>query len=68
MFEKRVITKSTIPIHYKFNINDPVLCTIKNEIKDTFILSRYVVNGDNYYKIGNSTNIKTFKESALIHR
>lgn len=69
MFGKKVISsKSSIPIHYKFHVNDPVLCTVKNEIKDATVLSRYVVSGENYYKIGNSIITKTFKESVLIHR
>ena len=64
MFKKVVSIKQDTS--YKFHVNDPVLCTVENEIKDAIVLSRYVVKGDNYYRISNST--KSFKESVLIHR
>jgi hypothetical protein len=66
MFKKVVTIKQDVT--YKFHVNDPVLCTVENEIKNAIVLSRYIVKGENYYKIGNNTNTKTFKESVLIHR
>jgi hypothetical protein len=64
MFKKVVSIKQDAP--YKFHVNDPVFCTVENGIKNAIVLSRYVLNGDNYYRISNST--KSFKENALIHR
>lgn len=77
MFAKKVITEKSKKniIHYKFHINDPVLCVIKDSIiKDAFILSRNTINGENFYKIGNKETdkalilIKVCKEGELIHR
>ena len=73
MFSKRVIVESTNKVinHYRFNINDPVLCTVKNcDVRDAIILSRNTIKGDNYYKIGNkqTSNTKVCKEKELIHR
>lgn len=70
MFSKKSVvvkTKKEEPIRYKFNINDPVLCT-KGDIKNAKVLSRSNVNGENYYKIGNETDTKMCKERELLMR
>ena len=62
---KRVITQ------YRFNIKDSVLCTIRNcAVKNATILSRSVVNGENFYKIEDEKTkaVKICKERELIHR
>jgi len=57
------------PIYYKFNTNDPVLCTSKDcNIKNAKVLSRSNVNGENFYKIGNETETKMCKEKELLMR
>lgn len=61
------VSKNTANVKYKFNINDPVYCT-KDIIKNAFILSRYTISGQNFYKIGNEQETKIYKESQLIHR
>ena len=71
MFAKKITPK--IPQkninHYKFHINDPVLCVIKDStIKNTTILSRNTINGDNFYKIGDNQNFRVCKEKDLINR
>lgn len=71
MFDKKVNTPvKRIINNYRFNINDPVFCTIKNDIKNPIILSRYTIGGENFYKIGNkeTNNTKICNEKALIHR
>jgi len=71
MFSKKEITETgnKIIIRYRFNINDPVLSTNKDKyILNSVILSRYNVNGENYYKIGDKINTKICKEKELIHR
>lgn len=70
MFAKRIVSEinKKEPIHYRFNINDPVLCTKDHNIKNAKILSRSNVNGENFYKIGNESDTKMCKERELIHR
>jgi hypothetical protein len=74
MFTKRVVVETgnkKITSQYKFNINDPVLCTSKDyNIGDAVVLDRYNVSGGNFYKVRNmqTGNIKVCKEKELIHR
>jgi len=71
MFSRKEIVvklnKKEEPTRYKFNINDPVLCTTDN-IKNAKVLSRSNVNGENFYKIGNESETKMCKEKELLMR
>ncbi len=63
------LNKKEEPIRYKFNTNDPVLCTSKDcNIKNAKVLSRSNVNGENFYKIGNEADSKMCKEKELLMR
>jgi len=70
MFVKKVIAESKkITNKYRFNINDPVLCVIKNcGITNAIILSRNRINDEIFYKIGNKESNRVCKERELIHR
>ena len=68
MLGKRINDSVSKIIKYKFNINDPVFYTGKNDIKNATILSRFTIKYEIYYKIGNSVNKKMCKETELIHR
>lgn len=68
MFSKKIIVSNKSNINnYRFNINDPILCT-KDNIKNAIILSRYCIGDIKYYKIGNNLITKVCKESELINR
>jgi len=71
MLGKKIINETVKKnvIHYRFNVNDSVLCTTKNSsIKNAIILTRYSVGGINFYKISDNVNEKVCKETELIHR
>lgn len=70
MLGKKINTpvNNIIKVNYRFNINETVFCTVKNNIKDAVIISRYTISGENFYKIGNKEETKICKESQLIHR
>ena len=72
MLGKREVKETGKPkeiTRYRFHVNDPVLCTIKDcNIDNAIILNRYNINGDILYKIGNSENTKMCKEGELLHR
>jgi len=72
MFAKKVSAESKkVTNKYRFNINDPVLCVVKDcKITNALILSRNKVSDENFYKIGNKQDdiIRVCKERELIHR
>lgn len=69
IFANRVVTNSNVEItKYKFNIKDPVYCTKYPYYTNFIILSRYRVNGINYYKVGYENISKLCKESELLNR
>ena len=73
MLGKKLVTpvNNRVITQYKFNVKDSVLCTIRNcAIKNAIVLSRSVVNGENFYKIEDEKTrvTKICKERELIHR
>jgi hypothetical protein len=72
MLGKKIVTSvNRVITQYKFNVKDSVLCTIRNcAVKNAIVLSRSVVNGENFYKIEDEKTkaVKICKERELIHR
>lgn len=64
----KIISVKSPTIFYKFHINDPVKIINGYKINDSIILSRYSVNGVNYYKVGNINNNVVCEEKHLINR
>jgi hypothetical protein len=60
--------KVNLPIHYRFNIKDPVRCVKGENLPDAFVLSKYTIKDVNYYKVGNSNTTRICKELELIMR
>ena len=44
------------PISYKFNINDPVLCTKDCNIKNAKVLMEYIPDSQRYFDLHHSAN------------
>ena len=69
--ETKETGKSKSVIRYRFNLNDPVLCTIKNcGIDNAIVLNRNIIGVEVFYKIGDKQEINTrvCKERELLHR